>query len=192
MITHYGLFWSERDVYWGKQKSGGGALLGREKTPLNRRGAPSATERKAENDYGDFVGLYCLYGDGELLYVGETGLGSNRTLFSRLKKHRKGPLAGRWDCFSWFGRKSSGGKCEIVDALAQLEATAIAIVNPGFNKQSGTFKNAEQVFQVPHEKAEGNLETKIVRLTGLVEKLQKNLAGKPAKRKKKKPGQRRA
>lgn len=170
MITHYGLFWSERDVFWGRQKNQG-QLLGREKTPLDRRGAPTRDERNEARDYRNFVGLYCLYGDGELLYVGEAGLETKQTLFTRLKQHRKGALSGRWDRFSWFGREVCEGECAVKDALAQLEAVAIAIINPGFNRQSGTFANAEQVYQVPHEQAEGNLETKIIRLAARIEEL---------------------
>ena len=40
----------------------------------------------------------------------------------------------------------------------------LAIVNPGFNKQSGTFAGAIQVFQVPHENTKGDMETKLARL----------------------------
>lgn len=167
MITHYGLFWSERDVFWGKQDNPG-VLLGRERTPLGRRGAPTKAERENAADYREFVGLYCLYGEGELLYIGEAGLNTSETLFSRLRSHRKGSLAGRWDKFSWFGCKESTGTCDVSDALAQLEAASIAIVNPGFNKQSGTFVNATQVFQVLHESADGDLEAKVERLTILV------------------------
>lgn len=173
MITHYGLFWVERDVYWGRQKSPG-ELLGREKTPLGRRGAPTKQERSSAKDYRGFVGLYCLYGDGDLLYVGEAGLQTHENLFTRLKAHRKGPLAGRWDRFSWFGRESCDGTCDVKAALAQLEAVSIAIINPGFNRQSGTFADAVQVFQVPHEKADGGLEAKIERLTALVDGMTKD------------------
>lgn len=172
MITHYGLFWSERDVFWGKQKNPG-MLLGREKTPLGRRGAPTKAERNNATDYREFVGLYCLYGEGELLYIGEAGLkeSSKKTLFERLKTHRTGPLAGRWDKFSWFGRATSSGTSEVAKSLAQLEAVSIAIVNPGFNRQSGTFGDAKQVYQVLHESADGDLEAKIERLTALVNTL---------------------
>ena len=57
------------------------------------------------------------------------------------------------------------------DAFAQLEAVAIAVTNPGFNKQSGTFSGAVQIYQVPHEKAEGDTETKLDRLTDMIEAL---------------------
>jgi len=172
MITHYGLFWSERDVFWGRPRNPG-KLLGREKTPLGRKGAPTNTERNNAKDYRSFVGLYCLYGEGELLYIGEAGLGTKSTLFERLKQHRKGPMAGRWDAFSWFGRKDCEGQGEIKSALGQLEAVAIAIINPGYNKQSGTFAGATQVYQVPHEEAEGDLETKLARMTQMIEELSK-------------------
>jgi hypothetical protein len=174
MITHYGLFWKERDVFWGRAgPNGGGQLLGREKTPRERRGAPTREERKAFKDYKDFIGLYCLYGGGALLYVGETGLDTRQSLFQRLKAHRKGPMAGRWDRFSWFGRERCGDadKTLVKEALSQLEAISIAIINPGFNKQSGTFAGATQVFQEPHEEAQGDIETKLERLTALVQGL---------------------
>jgi hypothetical protein len=170
VITHYGLFWSERDVFWGRQRNPG-QLRGREKRPLGRRGAPTKEERKSVKDYRGFVGVYCLYGDGELLYVGEAGLVTQRTLFDRLKDHRKGALAGRWDRFSWFGREAAGGQCDVREALSQLEAVAIAIINPGFNRQAGTFGSAVQVFQVPHDEAEGDLETKLSRIYDLVARM---------------------
>ena len=170
MITHYGLFWSERDVFWGRRNNRG-QLLGRAKTPLGRAGAPTRRERNAAQDFRDYVGLYCLYGDGELIYVGEAGLGTDRSLFSRLNSHRKGAMSGRWDSFSWFGREECKGKSKVGEALKQLEAIAIAIVNPGFNKQSGTFAGAIQVFQVPHQEAEGDMETKLARLDAKIDEL---------------------
>jgi hypothetical protein len=156
--------------YWGKQRSSG-VLLGREKSPLDRRGAPTKEERENAKDYRDYVGLYCLYGEGEIIYVGEAGLGSEKKIFDRLREHRKDSLSGRWDSFSWFGRASCDGQSDVKTSLAHLEAITIAIINPGHNKQSGAFAGAVQVFQVPHEKAEGDLETKINRLTDLVSEL---------------------
>ena len=149
-------------------------MLGRPKEPLGRIGAPTKNERDRAEDYRDYVGLYCLYGDGELLYVGEAGLDTKRTLFDRLKQHRKGSMAGRWDSFSWFGRENCDGKTDIKSALSQLEAISIAIINPGHNKQSGTFSGATQVFQVPHESAEGDIETKLARLMNQISSIKKS------------------
>ena len=175
MITHYGLFWSERDVFWSGKRGRPGSLLGREKEPLGRKGAPTKAEREKTKDYRSFLGLYCLYGEGELLYVGEAGLDTKRSLYDRLRQHRKGALSGRWDRFSWFGRENCDGEVGIKDSLGQLEAIAIAIINPGFNKQSGTFAGATQVFQVPEDEAEGNLETKLERMANTIELLRKKI-----------------
>jgi hypothetical protein len=77
VITHYGLNWSERDVFWGRQRNPG-QLLGRERNPLRRVGAPTIAKRGSIRDYRDFVGVYCLYGEGELVYIGEAGLDTKR------------------------------------------------------------------------------------------------------------------
>ena len=45
MITHYGLFRSERDVFWGRRKNKG-QLLGRTKTPLGHTGAPKKMKKR--------------------------------------------------------------------------------------------------------------------------------------------------
>jgi hypothetical protein len=171
MITHFGLFWSERDVYWGQPGKDLGQLLGREKAPLGRKGAPTKAERNNAANYRTYIGLYCLYGEGELHYIGQAGLGTNATLFDRLKRHRKGPMAGRWDAFSWFGRENCDGKTDVQSALKQLEAIAISIINPGNNKQSGAFSGATQVYQVPHEAAAGNLETQLAKMASMIEGL---------------------
>lgn len=57
MITHYGLFWSERDVFWGRPNKKG-ELLGREKTPIGRRGAPTAEEKRKSMNYRDYIGAH--------------------------------------------------------------------------------------------------------------------------------------
>ena len=172
MITHYGLFWSERDVFWGRQ---------------NKEGKMEGTEPKGDRvDYRDYVGLYCLYGSGKLLYIGQAGIRkrnnkersgndsqskSNKSnIFKRLKEHRNpkssDSVVGCWDQFSWFGCKREHLKehAKIKDAIILLEAITIAITNPGFNRQSGSFKNAKQVFQAPHDEAVGTLETQISNL----------------------------
>jgi len=176
MITHYGLFWSERGVFWGRANNAG-QLLGRPRTPLGRRGAPNAAERANAINYRNYIGLYCLYGEGELLYVGEAGLGTQSTIYSRLKQHRTGSMAGRWDAFSWFGREAFAGQTSVQDALHQLEAVSIAIINPGYNRQNGTFRGATQVFQVPHDNSEGDMETKLARLSAKIDALSEQIHG---------------
>ena len=177
MITHYGLFWSETSVFWGRQKNPG-QLWGRT-TPdrQQQRGRPKKGELKEnEQDFRDYVGIYCLYRSGELIYVGQAGLGNKSNLFTRLKRHREDHLSGRWDKFSWFGCKKPSGsekreKITHLDALAQLEAILIAITNPRFNKQSGTFKKASQVFQAPHDDADGDIADKLKKMEARMEKV---------------------
>ena len=180
MITHYGLFWSERDVFWGKQGKAG-ELLGRENAQHAEPGRPKEPERERSKDFRKFIGLYCLYGDNELLYIGEAGLSTRserpKSIFDRLRQHRKGIMAGRWDHFSWFGRtpRMDEDQTSIKNALKQLEAITIAIINPGFNKQSGTFANAKQVFQSSHEESDGDLETKLSRIDKDLQKIKNAL-----------------
>ena len=129
LISHYGLFWREADVFWGVQKRPGQLL-----------GTPKKEEGK---DYRDFKGVYALYADYELIYVGQAGIKkhkknagneSSRNLFDRLRSHRTGPLANRWQHFSWFGVQSLPENVNSEQALEQLEAICIALTNPGFNK----------------------------------------------------------
>ena len=169
LITHYGLFWSARSVFWGRQKKSG-QLLGRTKPKLGRRGASTKAERENEqDDFRDYAGIYCLYGGGELIYVGEAGLGTKTTaLFNRLKKHREGPMSGLWDKFSWFGCNHSdleeGERITHLDSLRQLEAILIEVTNPRFNRQSGKFGSAREVFQVSHDEADGDIADKLARM----------------------------
>ena len=62
-----------------------------------------------------------------------------------------------------------------LDALAQLEAILISITNPRFNKQSGTFANARQVFQVPHPHADGGIADKLKNMEERMEKMLKEI-----------------
>ena len=94
MITHYGLFWSERDVFWGRGNNAGQMLGVIPKS--GKVGRPTKTQRAKSQNFRDYVGLYCLYGDGNLLYIGQTGLGTKETFFSRIGGHKKGSQR-------WFG-----------------------------------------------------------------------------------------
>lgn len=176
MITHYGLFWSSADVLWSGVKGTPGLLQGREKTRLERPGRPSKSESEKAKDFSAFVGVYCLYRGAQLVYVGEAGLDNKSNFFKRLSQHLSDHLADRWDTFSWFGRPAGDlneATGEAKAALAQLEAVLIAVTNPGFNKQNGAFHGAVQVFQVPHDRADGDLETKFERLMGKLEAIEK-------------------
>ena len=168
MITHYGLFWSERAVFWGRPNNPG-KLLGQGRQLPGTHGAPTS-----EEDFRNFVGLFCLYSDNKLLYIEQT---NESNLFDYLKYHRRrGSMAGRWNRFSWFGRKAGQEQASIKDDLKQLEEITIAIINPVFSKRSAeTLTGALQMFQVPHEEAEGDLDMKLSRITEQINSIKNSI-----------------
>lgn len=146
IICCYGLHWRADRVSWGYQNNPG-ALLG----------AASKSSRARQVDFRDQRGIYALYADYELVYIGQTGAGDQR-LFSRLKSHRTDHLSERWNRFSWFGTQGVTQSNELqadranlhdsVDiALNILEAVAIAIAEPRLNLQRGRWGDATQYFQ---------------------------------------------
>ena len=91
MIWNYGLHWHFDRVEWGCP---------------GIAGALGGIEEGTSDGFVDFReqrGIYALYSDYGLVYIGQTGSGNNR-LFGRLNSHRiTGHLSGRWCRFSWFG-----------------------------------------------------------------------------------------
>ena len=77
MIRSYGLHWKTENVFWGRPGMGHpGKLLG----------AASRSSKAHPVDFRVQRGIYALYADYELVYVGQTGSGDDR-LFKRLKSH---------------------------------------------------------------------------------------------------------
>jgi hypothetical protein len=143
MILSYGVHWHVDRVFWGRP----GTLLG----------AASRSPRARPVDFRYQRGIYALYADYELVYVGQTGAGNDR-LFNRLKAHKNDHLSERWNRFSWFGTQwvTTSGKLsadtahvkESVEAtLNILEAVAIAIAEPRLNLQRGKWSDATKYFQ---------------------------------------------
>lgn len=148
LIQNYGLFWKVEDVFWGAPKKAG-ALLGR-----------SALEKRwGEVDFREQSGIYALYADYELVYLGQTGRGNQR-LFNRLGQHRKDDLANRWNMFSWFGTRSvlesgklkaekDGAHSTHQETLNHMEAILIHVAEPRLNRQGGKWGvGVEQYLQV--------------------------------------------
>jgi len=136
MIRTIGLFWTADDVFWGAGKQPGKLL-----------GVPKDNVTASPVDFRDQVGIYVLYADFDLIYVGQTGIGDQR-LLSRLKTHRKDSLLGRWNKFSWFGVrwvKQTGGLAgvtraahpELAEVLDHMEAILIYASEPPLNRQGG-------------------------------------------------------
>ena len=85
LISNVGFFWREDHVFWGAGSSAGSLL-----------GVPAKNVTADVIDFREQSGIYVLYSDYKVLYVGQCGLGKQK-LFTRLKQHRVDDLAERWD-----------------------------------------------------------------------------------------------
>ncbi|MEP6647532.1 MAG: GIY-YIG nuclease family protein [Saprospiraceae bacterium] len=138
IIYNYGLFWNVEDIFWGKP-SDEGMLLG----------VPSKARSEKPVDFRYQSGIYALYADYNLIYIGQTGRG-NQKLFTRLRSHRRHALAGRWNRFSWFGTRRVLGNGNLAaekikspstheEALNHMEAILISVGEPPLNRQGGAW-----------------------------------------------------
>lgn len=158
MIWNYGLHWHVDRVWWGSPSPGDAGIL----YGAKNRNAP----QEHVVDFREQIGIYALYADYELVYVGQAGTGGTR-LFNRLNAHRSDHLSERWDRFSWFGALDVDNQyqlsnfdsvseytgCEdagiqnfMASAVSILEAVSIAISEPRLNLQRGSW-NAQGIPQ---------------------------------------------
>lgn len=152
MFRTYGLFWREDHTFWGWPKVKG-HLKGQEVSAVT--GKPTSGDPV---DFRDQIGIYALYDNFDLVYVGQVGAkkeddGKGKTLFDRLKDHRDGRHSERWNRFSWFGVRDvrkDGGLSTIRKAVSgvtrsqildQFEAVMIALSEPKLNLQRGNLKD---------------------------------------------------
>jgi len=155
MIRSFGLHWRIDRVFWGRPKVAG-ALLG----------AASRSKNARPVDFRQQRGIYALYANYELVYIGQTGAGSDR-LFKRLKFHRTDHLSERWNRFSWFGtqwvtqanelsKDTAGvGQKSVEAAMNMLEAVSIALGEPRLNLQRGKWGDATQYYQYTDDRCNG-------------------------------------
>jgi hypothetical protein len=140
LIQNYGLFWTEKKVFWGKSRS-----------PGHLRGVKAGNRTGSPIDFREQQGVYVLYDENfKLVYVGQAGSNGNQNLFNRLKQHRKDKLADRWTRFSWFGILRVLGSNKLSSPvgfagaapnviLNQIEAVLISTTEPPLNLQGGRF-----------------------------------------------------
>jgi hypothetical protein len=144
IIAAYGEWWDPHLVEWGKRGPGlGGKLAGR-------------LEKGTLTDAWDQRGIYVLFQDWEVVYVGKTG---QRPLGGRLRQHLADDVAGRWDRFSWYGirRINQAGDLRAVpaptrklasdEAIATLEALLIRVTAPLLNRRRESLPDAKFVAQ---------------------------------------------
>ena len=151
IIRNYGLFWTELDTDWGKRGAAG-----------SLRGVKAKNSTGPDIDFAEQVGIYVLYADYRIVYVGQTGSGDQK-LLRRLRDHRRDHLAGRWNQYSWFGTRSvnlngslkaeqDGLSTSVPLALDHMEAILIAASEPPLNRQGGSFgAECDQYLQVRDE-----------------------------------------
>jgi hypothetical protein len=181
IIANMGLFWRREKVLWrGNRQTGGASLMG------VRAGA----KRSGKANFWKQAGIYALYADYHLIYVGQAGLGDKSCLGNRLKHHLRDALAGRWDMFSWFGLckvKQNGemgarfnkAKATWSDVADVLEGILIEVAEPPQNSQKGRFgPGVERYIQKPHEPPKDNLPSAIKQMAEDIAGIKKRLVKK--------------
>ena len=152
LISSLGLFWREDYVFWGAGNQSGRLL-----------GVPATNRTAKPIDFREQIGIYVLYSDYKIIYVGQSGSGEQK-LFARIKQHRKDDLAGRWNRFSWFGtrrvfyRTRLSGVGEAFNptrygVLDHIEGILIHACEPPLNGQDGRFGiNVKRYLQIRDER----------------------------------------
>jgi len=135
------------DVYFGKVGAGGkkGRLLG------NRNRKPFSKPI----DFSLQIGVYALYADFDLVYVGQVGGGGSNRLLNRLRDHNK-KLAGRWNRFSWFGLVACWG-------MASFPKKMLPSIPLG-RRCSITLKNHSPIRGTSAERSGGSIRDELERL----------------------------
>lgn len=94
-------------------------------------------------DFSSQVGIYILYDQNRVLYVGRA---TDGRLGPRLSEHRRDRLNGRWNRFSWFGLRGVDDKGELTGSmftanqdqiLSLMEAVLIESLEPPQNRKRG-------------------------------------------------------
>ena len=88
IVSSFGIFWGREEVEWKSLQNL--ELLGVQR------------EKADPVDFSQQIGLYLLYDEKEVIYVGRAKT-RNSTLGRRLYDHTKDRLSVRWNRFSWFG-----------------------------------------------------------------------------------------
>lgn len=135
ILRNYGLKWKKSDVDWSDN-----TLYGKSKST------------KKHFDFAEQIGIYVLYDENKIVYIGQS---VDSSIFTRLKDHKK-KKAG-WDKFSWFGfydvdiqtqKVSKTTNCfpttkDIADAL---EAILIELLKPELNEKKGNNLGEQYIF----------------------------------------------
>ena len=119
-----------------------------------------AQKYQNEADFRQQIGVYVLYDDYRVVYVGQAGSGNN-DLYSRLKNHLTDHLADRWNKFSWLGIRKVNKNGSLAkqqgelnrnlksdEVLDLIEGLMINVLEPPLNKQGARWKDIDQYRQI--------------------------------------------
>lgn len=145
IVKVYGQFWNRNRVDW------------------TAREALGTMKGKRRCDIWDQRGIYALYKDFRLVYVGQA---DNRGMGVRLGEHCKDRFAERWDSFSFFGiceldRFGNAKPRQTVtitptSLIRSLELIGIILSDPPLNRARGRFPEAEKVRQIESHAVPGS------------------------------------
>jgi hypothetical protein len=178
IIANMGLFWHRDKVLW----------IGSRRQPKGILGVRARAKRSGNVDFWNQAGIYALYADDDLIYVGQAGLGDKSCIGNRLKSHTRDDLADRWDKFSWFGlrkvkqNRELGGKFIMAkatwsDVADIIEGILIEVAEPPQNSQKGRFgMGVHRYIQVPHELPQDKTSSTVKQIAHGITKLAKDLA----------------
>jgi hypothetical protein len=161
-IKNFGHFWTSRDVNWNIT---GELRQGQVRTKGDLRGYYGRGKNKEIIDFRPQIGVYVLFAENrEVIYIGQVGVREKRTLFGRLRRHKRDHLRGRWSHFSWFGLRDVDHNSKQLkpfqnvvmeqpgDVLDEIEAILIHLFEPRLNLQRGKWKGTREYFQyIPAE-----------------------------------------
>jgi len=171
LIKNYGLYW-RRDLVQLK-KTGRGSILGNCVVHWTARGHVHQKTLKGV-DFWEQTGVYVLYRDFHVVYVGrtiESGLGPT------LQRHQSNRNSDRWDRFSWFGgrtvRRTDNrlGKAtrgtmfsRAAERIKFLEALLIEVIDPPYNRRHESLRGADKAEQIPSEGLPKTVDAKVQEL----------------------------
>jgi hypothetical protein len=135
-----GLFWPKASIEAKKRRL---------------RGSRTRGGRAGEVNLWDQRGIYALYQDFDLVYVGQAV--ADRGLGPRLTEHTKKEIAERWDRFSWFGfglvnknrtLRAVPAKFHVsrTVVLNHVEGVLVEIAEPRLNGQGGKWRKAVTLY----------------------------------------------
>ena len=108
-------------------------------------------------DFSRQLGVYILYQRRKIVYVGRSSIGEKAGIAGRLVDHIRSKESS-WMTYSWFGFLPVDQNGQLVrentissncsEAICDVEALLIRLLNPALNRNSGSHSHIEQYKQI--------------------------------------------